>query len=140
MSMQPWPARALRRSLGTLAMVAAAEAALYGTLHARPELPPLEVDRVQVLTMEGSHVVTDRAAIARIVDIVRANRGEWTRFPDTVCLLGTPSAIFYQGAEPRGSIAVGTGAIVLHGRRGATTRMLSPHDAAELQRLLGLER
>ncbi|HEX2078515.1 MAG TPA: hypothetical protein VHG08_12425 [Longimicrobium sp.] len=138
MTLKPWLARALRRALATGAMIVVAEAALYGTLYARPELPPPEVDGVEVLAMEGSHVVTDRAAVARIVAIVRSRSAEWTRFPETVCLLGTPGAVFYQGAVPRGSVTVGSRAIVLQGRNGAATRMLSPREAAELHRLLGL--
>lgn len=136
MTLKPWLVRPLRRFAGTAATVAAAHAGAYGVLHASPELPPAAVDRVEVRTIDGSHTVGNRAAVARILEIVRAHRGEWTRFPDTVCLLGSPSVDFYEGAVQRGSVVLGTNAIVLYTRRGASTRMLSGRDAAELQRLV----
>ncbi|HEX6373634.1 MAG TPA: hypothetical protein VF006_32205 [Longimicrobium sp.] len=136
MTIQAWLTRPLRRFAGTAAMVFTAHAGGYRALQARPDLPPASVDRVEVMTMDGSHTITDRPALARIVAIVRAYHGEWTRFPDTVCLLASPSASFYQGTVRRGSIVLGTNAIVLYTRHGASTRILSARDATELERLL----
>jgi hypothetical protein len=137
MTMKPWLARALRRALGTMGILLAAENALYRVHHARPDLPPPGVDRVEVVTMEGSRSITDRAAIEGILDIVRSHAGEWSRVPGTVCLLGSPGATFYQGAAFRGTMVWGPGSIVLNDRRMEAVRMLSPRDAAELQRLMG---
>lgn len=134
MTAPAWLAQPLRRFISTAVLVGAAHAGSWRTLQAHPELPPATVDRVEVAAIDGSHTVTDPAAVARIVAIVRAHRGEWTRFPDTVCLLGSPSASFYRGAVPHGSIVLGTKAVILYSREGAATRMLSAWDAAELRR------
>lgn len=136
MTLRMWLARPLRRFLGTGVMVAAAHAGSFRAFQARPELPPVTVDRVEVARLDGSRAITDRAAVARMVAIVRAHPGEWTRFPETVCLPGSPGASFYQGAARRGSIVLGTNVIVLYTRHGSSTRMLSGRDAAELQRLM----
>jgi hypothetical protein len=127
----------LRRALATLGMLAAGHAGAFRALQARPELPPAGVDRVEVVTAESRRVITDRAAIDRILGLVGSYRAEWTRFPDTVCLLASPSAAFYEGAEYRGSIVWTAQAIVLSSPgQGASTRMLSPREAAELRRLV----
>jgi hypothetical protein len=136
MTMKPWLARALRRALGTMGMLLAAENALYRVHHARPELPPPGVDRVEVVTMEGSHTITDRAAIDGILAILGSQAGEWTRLPGTVCGPGAPNAVFYEGTVPRGSIFLGQRVITTQARRGTVSRVLSPRDAAEIQRLL----
>ncbi|HEU4881484.1 MAG TPA: hypothetical protein VFT45_04540 [Longimicrobium sp.] len=133
--MRSWLAAPLRRFAGTAVMVAAAHAGAFRALQANPELPPAGVDRVEVMRGEGSRVITDRTAIARIVALVGSYPAEWTRYPDTVCLLGSPNVAFYEGDVYWGSITLGTGAIVLNSHQGTYTRMLTPRDAAELQRL-----
>jgi hypothetical protein len=133
--MRSWLAAPLRRFAGTAGMVAAAHAGAFRALQASPELPPAGVDRVEVMTGEGSRAITDPAAVARIVTLVGAHRAEWTRYPDTVCLLGSPNLAFYEGDMYWGSITLGSGPIVLHSRPGTSTRLLTPRNAAELQRL-----
>ena len=128
--------RPLRRFLATLGMVTAGHAGACRALQARPALPPAGVDRVQVGRLDGSHTITDRPTIDGILAIVRAHRGEWTRFPDTVCLLDRPGAGFYEGAALRATITWGPGSIVMTDRHATSTRMLSARDAAELARLL----
>jgi hypothetical protein len=135
MMMKPWLARALRRLAGNTIVVLAALAAYYETLHARPELPPASVDRVRVSKMEGEHTITDPAKVRRIVAILRSD-GEWTRYPDPICLPGTPRMAFYQGAEHRGTIVWGPRAIGVQSPGSFSSRGLSPADAAELHRLL----
>jgi hypothetical protein len=128
--------RTLRRFLCTSAMVFAGHGGTFFALQARPDLPPPEVDRVQVVTMEGSRTITHRATIDRILAIVRSHRGEWTRFPEAVCLLGAPTAELYQGAAREGVISWGPNVIHLQDRDGTAVRVLSPRDGAELQALL----
>jgi hypothetical protein len=136
MTLAPWLARALRRFVETAAMMIAGHEGMYRIHHARPALPPAHVNRVEVRTMEGSHTITDRAAVARIVALVRSDRGEWSRYPGAICLLGTPRISFYQGAVHRGTIVWGPRVIGVQTRHAISSRGLSPQDAAELQRLL----
>lgn len=131
-----WLARPLRRFLGTAVMMVAGHSGIYHVYHARPELPPAGVDRVEVVTMEGSRTITDRAAVTRILAIVRSRDGEWERVPGSFCLLGTPRASFYQGAAPRGTIVLARRAIGVQSRHAFSSRVLSAGEAAELQRLL----
>lgn len=137
--MKPWLARALRRFFGNTMVVLGALGLYYETLHARPELPPATVDRVEVSTMEDAHTITDAATVRRIVTLVRSGRDEWTRYPDGVCLLGTPRMAFYQGVEHRGTIVWGPRAIGVQSPGSFSSRGLSPADAAELHRLLAAE-
>lgn len=136
MTMKPWLAGALRRALASIGMVFVAEAAFYQTVHARPDLPPADVDRIEVVTMDGSRTITDRPTIRRVLAIVRSHRGEWTRVPDTVCLLGAPHAAFYRGTEPHGSILWGPQVIGVQSPRSFAQRGLGRRDGAELNRLL----
>jgi hypothetical protein len=136
MTMNTALSRALRRFLGTSVLVVAGHTGSFLALQARPELPPAEVDRVQVVTMEGSRTITHRATIDRILAIVRSHRGEWTRFPETVCLIGAPTAELYQGAARQSVISWGPGIIRLQDHDGTSVRVLSPRDGAELQELL----
>lgn len=138
MTLRPWLARALRRFVGTSAMMVGGLAALDDFLHATPELPPpAGVDRVQVATEDGSHTITDPATVARIVAIVRGHQGELNRFPEIVCLLSSRRATFYQGATPRGSISWGTQSIEVTTRGEIIFLSLTPRRGAELVRLLG---
>jgi hypothetical protein len=136
MMMRSWLARPLRRFLFGAAMVVAGHDGLYRVHHMRPELPPSSVDRVEVATFEGSHTITHRATVDRILAIVRSGRGEWTRYPDAICLLGTPRAAFYEGTAQRSVIVLGPRAIGVQSRHAFSSRVLSPQDAAELERLL----
>lgn len=136
MTMRPWLARPLRRFLGTSVMVIAGHSGIYRIHHLRPDLPPAGVDRVEVVTMEGSRTITDPAAVARIVAIVRARDAEWERVPGSFCLLGTPRASFYQGTVERGSIVLGPRAIGVRSRHAFSSRVLSVQEAADLQRLV----
>lgn len=140
MTMQPWLVQPLRRFAGTLAMLIAAEATVQEILHVSPELPPATVDRVQVMTMEGSHAITDRRTVARIVTLVRERARPSTRIPETVCFLGTPRADFYQGAERRGEMMLGVRVIVVPAGHERVTMVLRERDAAELYRLLAIPR
>ena len=135
-TMRPWLARPLRRFLGTSVMMIAGHSGIYRIHHLRPDLPPPAVDRVEVVMMEGSRTITNPAAVARIVAIVRSRDAEWERFPGSVCLLGTPRASFYQGAVERGTIVLGPRAIGVRSRHAFSSRVLSIQEAAELQRLL----
>lgn len=136
MRMKSWLARPLRRFLGTAAMMIAGLDGIYRVHHARPELPPASVDRVEVLAMDGSHVIRDGSTVARIVALVRSRDGEWSRYPGGVCLLGTPRVSFYQGAVHRGSIVWGPRVIGVQTHNALSSRGLSLSEAAELQRLL----
>lgn len=136
MMMSSWLARPLRRFLFGAVMVIAGHDGLYRVQHMRPELPPATVDRVEVATFEGSHTITHRATVDGILAIVRSGRSEWTRYPDAICLLGTPRARFYEGAAHRGEIVWGPRAIGVQSRHTFSSRVLSVRDAAELQKLL----
>jgi hypothetical protein len=136
MTMKPWVARALRRFVGNAAILLAAQEAYYRVLHDRPDLPPAGIDRVELSTFGGTHAVTDPAKVGRIVAIVRSHDGEWTRFPDEVCLLGTPRIVFYQGGAEWGRMVLGPRVIGVRTRHAISTRVLSPADAGELHRLL----
>lgn len=136
MTMKPWLARALRRLVGNAAILLAAQEAYYRALHARPDLPPASIDRVELRSFEDAHAVTDPAKVARIVAIVRSHDGEGTRYPDEVCLLGTPTMEFYAGGEHRGRMPLGPRVIGVRTRHAFSTRLLSPADAAELHGLL----
>ncbi|HYR10034.1 MAG TPA: hypothetical protein VEQ60_19830 [Longimicrobium sp.] len=136
MTMNTALSRALRRVVGTSVMVFAGHAGSFLALQARPDLPPPQVDRVQVVTMEGTRTITHRATIDRVLAIVRSHPGEWTRFPETVCLLAAPTAELYQGTVRRGVISWGPGVIHLQDRHGTAERMLSARDGAELRELL----
>jgi hypothetical protein len=134
--MKSWLARPLRRFLGTAAMMIAALDGIYRVHHARPELPPASVDRVEVSAMDGSHVITDRSTVARIVALVRSRDEEWSRYPGGICLLGTPRVSFYDGAVHRGTIVWGPRVVGVQTRHAIYSRGVSPRDGAELQRLL----
>jgi hypothetical protein len=137
MTMKPWLARALRRFVGNAVILLAAQEAYYRVLHDRPDLPPAGIDRVELRSFADTHVVTDRAMVDRILEIVRSHDGEWTRFPDQVCLLGTPSMEFYDGGELWGRMVLGPRAIGVRTQSAFSTRVLTLADAAELHRLLG---
>lgn len=136
MMMNAGISRALRRFLGTAVLVAAGHVGGWRTLQARPELPPPGVDRVTVVTGDGSHTITHRATIDRVLAVVRSHRGEWTRFPETVCLLASPTAELYQGSVRQGVILWGPRILHLQDRHGTSVRVLSPRDGATLQALL----
>lgn len=136
MTMKPWLARALRRLAGNAAILLAAQEAYYRVLHARPDLPPPGIDRVELSTFGSTHTISDPAKVARILTIVRSHDSEWTRTPGQVCLLGTPSIAFYDGKEHRGRMVLGPRAIGVRTRHAFSTRVLSPANAAELHRLL----
>ena len=61
MTMKPWLARALRRALGTAALLVAAESLLHRTFYARPELPAADADRVGYIV-----VLDDSAAPGKV--------------------------------------------------------------------------
>lgn len=136
MTMKPWVGRALRRFVGNAVILLAAQEAYYRVLHDRPDLPPTGIDRVVLRSFADTHVVTDRARLNRIMAIVRSRDGEWTRYPDQVCLLGTPTMEFYDGQELWGRMVLGPRAIGVRTQTAFSDRVLSPADAAELHRLL----
>jgi hypothetical protein len=137
MKMEPRFARPVRRAMLTMAMLLGAHAALFAAVEARPELPPVDVDRVEVVTPDGtSYEIRDPAAVARLVAFARERRIGWMRISPTICFVDFSRASFYKGSEPRGWIS--WNARNLQAPSGDATAMypLPPHERAELQRLL----
>ncbi|HEX6373635.1 MAG TPA: hypothetical protein VF006_32210 [Longimicrobium sp.] len=139
MTLKPWLARALRRTLLLTGMVLGAEALLYRALHALPDLPPADVDRVQVSTWDGfSYEIHDAAVVARAAGFARSLDGRWMRLPELVGAPQMPRATFYRGDQGHGWIAWNAEVAVVPAGRDYAVFPLRPGQGAELDRLLGL--
>ena len=138
MTMNTHVARSVRRALVVLAMVASAELLLYDWLHAQPVLPSAGADRVRVRAGDGPpHVITDRATMARILEIVRSRGGEGTHLRDGVCFFDGGTAEFYEGFVAAGHVFWRNDALIFPGREGPVYVVLGRDKAAELRLLLG---
>ena len=137
MTMKPAFARPLRRALLTMAMLLGVHTLLFGAVEERPELPPADVDRVEVVTPDGaSYEIRDPAAVARLVAFARERRIGWTRIPPTICFVDLTGASFYKGAEMRGRVFWNARSLHVPSADATAAYPLTPGEQAELRRLL----
>lgn len=140
MTMNAHVAQSVRRFVVRMTMVVAAQVVLYDGLYADPEVPPPHVDRVRVWQMDGPpYEVTERAAVDAIVEIVRSRRGYGMRIRQPLCFWGVGTLEFYRGGEIRGRVVWQGRMLAFPAREQMVMTGLSPADAAELHRLLGLD-
>lgn len=139
MTLKPWLARPLRRFLGTAAMVIGGQACIHGLIFPGPEMPPADVDRVEVSTWDGfSYEVHDAAVVARVAGFVRSLDGRWTYLPGFIGPSQMPRATFYRGDHRTAWVMWNEEVAVVPARDGSAVFRLVPGEAAALDRLLGL--
>lgn len=137
MTMRPWLARPLRRSLLMMAMLTASQTLLYRAVDALPELPSADADRVVVHTPDGAErVIRDPASVARMVTFARERRHGWIHVSPTMDFFNDTYARFYRGGEMRGWISWSAWSLSAPTRHASATYPLPPAERAELRRLL----
>lgn len=141
MTMKPAFARPLRHALLTMAMLLGTHTLLFGAVEERPELPPANVDRVEVVTPNGaSYEIRDPAAVARLVAFAREPRIGWMRISPTICFVDLTGASFYKGAQMRGRIFWTARSLMVSSADATAAYPLTPDKHAELQRLVAREK
>jgi hypothetical protein len=139
MTMKPWMARASRRTLLLAGMVLGAQSLLYRALAPRPDLPPADVDRVEVTTEDGfSYPIHDAATVSRTAGFVRALDGAWRHLPGSVGPAHMPRATFYRGDQWRGWVMWNQSVAVVPAGQDYVVFPLRHGQAAEFEQLLGL--
>ncbi|HEY0019257.1 MAG TPA: hypothetical protein VGC13_23350 [Longimicrobium sp.] len=139
MTMRPWMARALRRALLLAGMVLGAQTLLYRALAPRPDFPPADVDRVEVVTADGfSYPIHDAAMVSRAAGFVRALDGTWRHLPGFVGPGDMPRATFYRGDQWRGWVMWNESVAVVPAGQDYAVFPLRRGQAAEFEQLLGL--
>jgi hypothetical protein len=139
MTLAPWLARALRRFVGRAAMAVGGQAFIHGLVFPDPEMPPADVDRVEVSTGDGfSYEIHDAAVVARATGFTRSLDGRWTYLPGSIGPSPMQRATFYRGDHAQGWVMWNEEVAVIPARDGSAVFRLGPGEAAAFGRLLGL--
>ena len=136
MTMNTGIARALRRFGAGVSIILAGLAVFDHRLFTEIQLPPAGVDRVVVTSPDGrSHEITDRAAVARIVQRIRSHGTRAARIPGTIHFnpgLRFWNVAFHRGTEDQGGFLL-TDQLIL--TQGALIG-ISAGESRDLHRLL----